>query len=121
MILPNKSQKHLLLIWAFAIGWFYLGSLINFHQHHIWGKQMIPQVNASTRNKFKTAPGLGNDETASYHFTSNNFSSVANASAGFSFSEPQLIITNLNSILAHPIIPNDDGFAFSQLRGPPQV
>ena len=121
MNLPEKHKKHLLLIWAFAIGWFYLGSLINFHQHHIWGKQMIPQVNACSRNKSKTAPGYGNDETTGFHLPANDFNSDIQTSVGFSFREPTFVITTLNSILANPVIPNDDGFAFSQLRGPPQA
>lgn len=121
MNLPTKTQKHLLLIWAFAIGWFYLGSLINFHQHHIWGKQMIPQVNSSTRNKSKTAPGLGNDETAGFNLPSNDLVSTSHISVGFLFSEPTFVISSLNSTPAHPVIHDDDGFAFSQLRGPPQA
>jgi hypothetical protein len=121
MNLPNKAQKHLLLIWAFAIGWFYLGSLINFHQHHIWGKQMIPQVNSCSRNKSKTAPGYGNDETAGFHLPANDFISDTQTSFGFIFDEPNLEIAGAYCLLAHPVIQNNDGFAFSHLRGPPQA
>lgn len=121
MNLTETSQKRLVLIWAFAIGWFYLGSLINFHQHQIWGKQMIPQVNSCSRNKSKTAPGYNNDETAGFHLPSNDFISNAHTCVGFSFSEPTFVIKTLNSLLVRPFIPNDDWLAFSQLRGPPQV
>lgn len=121
MNLPTKSQKHLLLIWAFAIGWFYLGSLVNFHQHHIWGKQMIPQVNSCSRNKSKTAPGIGNDETAGFHLPANAFNSTTPATFGFTFSEPAILISSIISIPAQPFIPDNEGFAFSQLRGPPQA
>jgi len=121
MNLPEKSQKRLLLIWAFAIGWFYLGSLINFHQHHIWGKNLIPQISSCSRNKSKTAPGYGNDETAGFQLPSNSFNSDLQTSAGCSFREPTFVITSINAIPANPVVPNDDGYAFSQLRGPPQV
>lgn len=42
------------LTWAFAIVWISLGSLINFHQHHLWRKQLIPQVVASLNKKDKS-------------------------------------------------------------------
>jgi hypothetical protein len=121
MNLSTASQKRLLLLWAFTIVWFYLGSLINFHQHHIWGKSLIPQISACSRNKSKTAPGISNDETVGFHSAANDFISTTQHSVGFAFNEPTFVITILNSILAHPCIPNSDGFAFSQLRGPPQA
>jgi hypothetical protein len=121
MKLPVKYQKRLLLIWAFAIGWFYIGSLINFHQHHIWGKSLIPQINECSRNKSKTAPGLGNDETIGFHQIANDFVSDKDIPISFSFNEPGYLIVNLHPLQYHPFIPDRDGSAFSQLRGPPQV
>jgi hypothetical protein len=34
-------QKATLLATAFLVFWIYLGSLINFHQHHIFGRTLI--------------------------------------------------------------------------------
>jgi hypothetical protein len=121
MNLTPTSQKRLILLWAFAIGWFYLGSLINFHQHHIWGKSLIPQINACSRNKSKTAAGINIDENAGFNLPANDFISDRQACVCFSFHEPAFIIVRLNTIHSHPCIPNDDGFAFSLLRGPPQA
>lgn len=55
-----KSQKYKVIyqmVWAFAILWISLGSLVNFHQHHLWRRQLIPQVVASInkKDKFKLA------------------------------------------------------------------
>jgi hypothetical protein len=121
MNLTPASQKRLLLLWAFAIGWFYLGSLINFHQHHIWGKSLIPQINACSRNKSKTIAGFNIDENAGFNLPANDFLTDKLSSVGFTFQEPTFKIIKLNSSHVHPCIPNDDGFAFSHLRGPPQV
>jgi hypothetical protein len=121
MNLPVASRKCILILWAFAICWFYIGSLINFHQHHIWGKSLIPQINSCSRNKSKIAPGYGNDDTAGYNLSSIDFNSDIQTLDGFAFLKPSGLITSLYSIPAHPCIPNDDGFAFSQLRGPPQA
>jgi hypothetical protein len=121
MILTETSRKRLILVWAFAIGWFYLGSLVNFHQHRIWGKQMIPQLNSSSRNKSKSLPGYGDDETAGFHSPLNNFISDTPTPVGFSLPEPTFVIVTINSSVARPVTLNGDGFAYSLLRGPPQA
>ncbi len=48
-------RKAILIGWAFAVIWIYLGNLVNFHQHRIWGKQLIPVACSSTRVKEKDA------------------------------------------------------------------
>lgn len=35
-------EKVFIILWATAVFWFYLGSLVNFHQNRIWGKYLIP-------------------------------------------------------------------------------
>ncbi len=49
-----KSVKRILLVWVFAMMWMYVGNIINFHQHHIWGKQLIPVALTSNRSKEKS-------------------------------------------------------------------
>jgi hypothetical protein len=46
-------QSHILMIWAVAVFWIHIGSIINFHQHKIWGKQLIPAVCSANRQKEK--------------------------------------------------------------------
>ena len=50
----TKFGKRILLVWVFAIMWIYVGNIINFHQHHIWGKQLIPVAFTSNRSKGKS-------------------------------------------------------------------
>jgi hypothetical protein len=42
MITPTR-RKFFLCFWATSIVWMYVGLLVNFHQHKIWGKELIPQ------------------------------------------------------------------------------
>jgi len=49
----SVSRKLVLLGWAFAVIWIYMGNLVNFHQNRIWGKQLIPVACYSTRAKEK--------------------------------------------------------------------
>jgi hypothetical protein len=46
-------RRLVLLGWALAVVWIYLGNLVNFHQNRIWGKQLIPVACYSTRAKEK--------------------------------------------------------------------
>lgn len=69
--LPNtttKFHKRILLMWACAVMWIYIGNIINFHQHHIWGKQLIPVACANNRTKEKSLIkylGSSNDHSLS--------------------------------------------------------
>lgn len=46
-------RKLILIGWALSVVWIYIGNLVNFHQHRIWGKQLIPVAAYSTRAKEK--------------------------------------------------------------------
>jgi hypothetical protein len=55
-------RKALLIGWALAVIWIYLGNLVNFHLNRIWGKQLMPIECSSTRVKEKdTASFVKND------------------------------------------------------------
>jgi hypothetical protein len=51
MNLTGKILKSFLYIWAAAILWIYIGSLVNFHQHKIWGRPLLPQLLYAKRDK----------------------------------------------------------------------
>jgi hypothetical protein len=51
MKLTGKILKSFLFLWAAAILWIYIGSLVNFHQHKIWGRPLIPQLLYAKRDK----------------------------------------------------------------------
>jgi hypothetical protein len=54
MKLTGKILKSFLYIWAAAILWIYVGSLVNFHQNKIWGKALLPQLLYAKRDKEHT-------------------------------------------------------------------
>jgi hypothetical protein len=66
---PNgKISKGFLLLWAGAVMWIYIGSLVNFHQHKIWGKALLPELLYAKRDKEQTVdyakllkPGFSKD------------------------------------------------------------
>jgi len=39
----EKFYRIAILATAFLVFWIYLGSIINFHQHHIFGRSLMPQ------------------------------------------------------------------------------
>ena len=44
-------HKGLIISWALAVFYLHLGSLVNFHQHHLWKKFLIPTVIAAKKEK----------------------------------------------------------------------
>jgi hypothetical protein len=51
MKLTSKIKNIFLFLWAAAILWIYIGSLVNFHQHKIWGRPLLPQLLYAKRDK----------------------------------------------------------------------
>ena len=51
MKLTGKIQKVFLCFWAASILWIYIGSLVNFHQHKIWGQPLLTQLIFAKRDK----------------------------------------------------------------------
>jgi hypothetical protein len=47
----NFIKQGLIISWALAIFYLHLGSLVNFHQHHLWKKYLIPTVIAGKKVK----------------------------------------------------------------------
>lgn len=47
----RKFSRFVVLATAFLVFWIYLGSLINFHQHHIFGRCLMPQGILSKRDE----------------------------------------------------------------------
>ncbi len=63
-------RKFILIGWALAVIWIYLGNLVNFHQNRIWGKQLIPVACSSTRVKEKDAATFVKNDGNSKWFAS---------------------------------------------------
>jgi len=62
----NKFQKYLVVCLAFSVLWIYIGNIINFHQHRIWGKQLLPVASYVTRSKEKNLDVLLKTEVTSF-------------------------------------------------------
>jgi len=63
----SSLRKFILIGWALAVVWIYLGNLVNFHQNRIWGKQLIPVACSSTRAKEKVgASFVKNDRSTKF-------------------------------------------------------
>lgn len=78
-------RKAILIGWAFAIVWIYLGNLVNFHQNRIWGKQLIPVACYSTRAKEKDALSSAKNDRNLQLFDSGQH---------FDFSAPHQVLTD---------------------------
>lgn len=112
-------RKTILVGWAVAVVWIYMGNLVNFHQHHIWGKQLIPVACSSTRVKEEDSASVVKSDSNSKSF---------NAGLHFVFANPDQKISviacitvvsfQLNSFDS-PIL--QQGIQAFSLRGPPTV
>jgi len=101
MKLTSKIIKSFLFLWAAAILWIYIGSLVNFHQHKIWGRPLLPQLLYAKREKEQSVdfnkllkpdiPKVFNPENFSY-FTGIPVSS-SNEYPDFSSSSSYILLT----------------------------
>jgi hypothetical protein len=113
----STLRKAILIGWAFGVMWIYLGNLVNFHQHHIWGKQLIPVACSSTRAKEKdSASFVKNDGSAKSIGSGLHFD--------FSFPDTQVfdilqleVISSYFNLSNAPILLQ--GIQAFSLRGPP--
>ena len=112
-------RKTLLIGWALAVIWIYMGNLVNFHQHKIWGKQLMPVECSSTRVKEKDASSFVKNDRYSKHMDSGS---------QFDFSTPDQLVSEIHFIettTPHHILYNfpvlhQEIQAFS-FRGPPSA
>mgnify|MGYP001386817985 FL=1 len=68
--ITNLLRKALLIGWAVAVIWIYLGNLVNFHLYRIWGKQLMPVECSSTRVKEKDTASFVKTDRNSKHIDS---------------------------------------------------
>jgi len=112
-------RKTILIGWAFAVLWIYLGNLVNFHQHHIWGKQLIPVACSSTRLKEKDAESfVKNDRNAKTYITGLQFDFSAPCQQMADILHPEVI--SHSYILSDAPLQHQCILAFS-FRGPPSA
>jgi hypothetical protein len=109
-------RKFILIGWALAVLWIYLGNLVNFHQYHIWGKQLIPVACSSTRAK---------EEDASSFVKNDGNLKLSYSGHQFDFTTPDKLVSEIYypHIFTFPSILIDTHFKQqgiqALLRGPP--
>jgi len=113
----STLRKAILIGWAFGVMWIYLGSLINFHQHHIWGKQLIPVACSSNRAKEKDAStSIKIDGSFIYFGNTQHFDFSTPTVQDFDILQPEVISAYFNL----PSVPVSlQGIQAYSLRGPP--
>jgi hypothetical protein len=112
-------RKAILIGWAVAVVWIYLGNLVNFHQHHIWGKQLIPVACSSTRYKEEDSASLVKNDSNSRNFDSGlyfNFATPGQQISDITYFE---IVTTYLLQPATPVLPK--GIQAFSYRGPPSA
>ena len=112
-------RKLILIGWAFAVVWIYMGNLVNFHQNRIWGKQLIPVACYSTRAKEKDGLFVVKNDTDSR---------ISLPGLHFDFSVPAQdipVLPVIETITAYiplsdaPVLRQD--FVALSFRGPPSA
>lgn len=112
-------RKAILIGWALAVVWIYLGNLVNFHQNRIWGKQLIPVACSNTRVKEKDDASFVKNDINSKSFDSGQH---------FDFTTPDQRVTDIpqievvSSFIILPDIPVLlQGIQAFSFRGPPSA
>jgi hypothetical protein len=112
-------RKFILIGWAVAVVWIYMGNLVNFHQNRIWGKQLIPVACSSTRSKEKdVASVVKYDRNLKLFVTGHqfDFTTPDQHIVAASFHE---IITVLSFLPDTPVL--RQGIQAFSFRGPPSA
>jgi len=112
-------RKAILIGWALAVVWIYLGNLVNFHQNRIWGKQLIPVACSNTRVKEKDEASFVKNDRNSKSFDSGQH---------FDFTTPDQRVIDISQFevatffIILPDIPVfQQGIQAFSLRGPPSA
>jgi hypothetical protein len=112
-------RKTILIGWAVAVVWIYLGNLVNFHMNHIWGKQLIPVEWSTTHGKEKKSSQLvKNERNSSSVYSGFHHDFIANVAQDSKVSYFEIVSTHLNCIVLPAL---SQGTQALSLRGPPSA
>ena len=112
-------RKALLIGWALAVIWIYLGNLVNFHLNRIWGKQLMPIECSSTRVKEKDAASFVKNDRYSKSIDSGlqfDFTIISNQISEILYTELVSSPPDLSDI---PLL--RQGIQAFSFRGPPSA
>jgi len=112
-------RKAILIGWAVAVVWIYLGNLVNFHQNRIWGKQLIPVACSSTRYKEENSSSVLKNDSNSKSFDSGLHFDFASPGQQISFIPYFEIASSHLNFSDTPIL--FQGILAFSYRGPPSA
>ena len=112
-------RKAILVGWAVAIVWIYLGNLVNFHQHRIWGKQLIPVACSSTRYKDENSSSVVKNDNPTNNFGTGLHFDFATPGQQISLIPYFEIVSTYLHLSGAPVIFR--GIAAFSFRGPPSA
>jgi hypothetical protein len=114
----TRFHRHILWVWVIAILWIFLGNIINFHQHHIWGKQLIPIACSTTRAKEKSIVKLSG--TSLHPYAASGISALSSENCTLSCIIDYGNIAAIHYFYSDLLLLSCTLFS-SPLRGPPIV
>lgn len=112
-------RKTILIGWAVAVVWIYLGNLVNFHMNHIWGKQLIPVEWSTTHGKEKkSGQQIKNDRNSDNVYSGTQFDFTVLEQQVSNIPYYEIILSQFNPV--DPTVLSQGSRAIS-LRGPPSA
>jgi hypothetical protein len=112
-------RNALLIGWALAVIWIYLGNLVNFHLNRIWGKQLMPIECSSTRVKEKDAASFVKNDRYSKSIDSGlqfDFTIISNQISEILYTE---LVSSPLDFSDIPLL--QQGIQAFSFRGPPSA
>ncbi len=117
--ITSLLRKTLLIGWALAVIWVYMGNLVNFHQNRIWGKQLMPVECSSTRVKEKDAASFVKNDRNSKNLDSGSQFDFATPEQYVSETFYIKIVSPYHNLSDFPVLHQKiQAFSF---RGPPSA
>jgi hypothetical protein len=110
-LVSGKIYRFAILATAFFIFWIYLGSIINFHQHHIFGRALMAQgILCKREDSIQTA------DEAPVYIVLFSFTSGLNEK---SLPEPAWKVIKTANVIHNLLAPKSGIPLFHGLRAPP--
>ena len=113
----SSLHKFILVGWAVAVVWIYMGNLVNFHLHHIWGKQLIPVACSSTRYKEEDSASVVKNDTKTKTFYSSLHFDFASPDQQISYNSFLEVVSFQPNSFDAPVL--KQGIQAFSFRGPP--
>lgn len=108
--ITGNTLKLATLATAFFVFWIYLGSIINFHQHHIFGRTLMPQGVLAKREEKQISADL---PVISFSLDS------CESQQQVLLPEPMVFHINTGAVTLQSILSEGESLSGHGLRAPP--